>query len=139
MKSIYTHDWQTCTRSTWSHRSCQGISLQSIFRMIEDAAPEMTGYKRPQFCRVVSMDDTSYLQRRRHRLQPTRMKSSGGSFAVTVLLESDLTSRTVPIQPTPQLIVSQGVDYPGLAMAARPLQLYVLCIFICGHQFYLGR
>ncbi|KAG1903103.1 uncharacterized protein F5891DRAFT_1020511 [Suillus fuscotomentosus] len=22
-------------------------------------------------------------------------------------------------------------------MAARPLQLYVLCIFICGHQFYL--
>ncbi|KAG1862402.1 hypothetical protein C8R48DRAFT_709849 [Suillus tomentosus] len=36
-------------------------------------------------------------------------------------------------------IVSQGIDYPGLAMAARPLQLYVLCIFICGHQFYLGR
>jgi hypothetical protein len=35
-------------------------------------------------------------------------------------------------------IVSQGANYARLVLAARPFQLYVLCIFIYGSKFCLG-
>ncbi|KAG2065797.1 hypothetical protein BDR04DRAFT_1107862 [Suillus decipiens] len=136
-------------------------SLQSIFRTIEGAAADVTGYRRTQFRQIVSMSE---------HVPDAESMSFPDSKPDFVLAEVPPTSGPltpaldvgndgikwrqicgfVEVKPsvkegpnatrptTVRQIVSQGANYARLIMAARPFQLYVLCIFIYGHKFSLG-
>ncbi|KAG2036491.1 hypothetical protein BDR03DRAFT_982941 [Suillus americanus] len=136
-------------------------SLQNIFRTIEGAAADMTGYKRTQFRQIVPMAE---------RVPDAESMSFPDSKPDFVLAEVPPTPGPltpaldvgsdgvkwrqicgfIEVKPsvkegpnvnrptTVRQIVSQGANYARLIMAARPFQLYVLCIFIYGHKFSLG-
>ncbi|KAG0693251.1 hypothetical protein DFH29DRAFT_1084317 [Suillus ampliporus] len=135
--------------------------LQNIFRTIEGAAAEVTGYKRAQFRQVVALGE---------RIPDAENMSFPDNKPDFVLAEVPPTSEAltpeidagservkwrqicgfIEVKPTfnkgpnttststVRPIVSQGVNYARLILAARPFQLYVLCIFIYGPNFCLG-
>ncbi|KAG1720084.1 hypothetical protein EDB19DRAFT_1836220 [Suillus lakei] len=136
-------------------------SLQNIFRTIEGAAADVTGYKRTQFRQLVSMaervpdaEGMSFPDNKPDfmlaevppmsgPLTPALDAGSGGIKWRQIcgfievkpsIKEGPNGARSATVRP----IVSQGADYARLIMAARPFQLYVLCIFIYGHKFSLG-
>ncbi|KAG2335520.1 hypothetical protein BDR05DRAFT_1006731 [Suillus weaverae] len=135
--------------------------LQGIFRTIEGAAAEVTGYKRTQFRQLVSMsdhvpdaEDMSFPSNKPDfvlaEVPPTSdpltpiidVESDGVKWRqISGFIEVKPEAQEGPnvIKPTTvKQIVSQGANYARLIMAARPFQLYVLCMFIYGHKFSLG-
>ncbi|KAG1728435.1 hypothetical protein EDB19DRAFT_1832744 [Suillus lakei] len=136
-------------------------SLQNIFRTIEGAAADMTGYKRTQFRQLVSMakrvpdaEGMSFPDNKPDfvlaevppmlgPLTPALDVGSGGIKwrQICGFIEVKPSAKEGPNgarSTTVRHIVSQGANYARLIMAARPFQLYVLWIFIYGHKFSLG-
>ncbi|KAG2070715.1 hypothetical protein BDR04DRAFT_594243 [Suillus decipiens] len=135
--------------------------LQGIFRTIEGAEAETTGYKRTQFRQLVSMDDhvpdaenmpfpldkpdfvLAEVPPTSDPLTPTidvgsdcvKWRQISGFIEVkSNVREGPNATKSTPVRH----IVSEGANYARLIMAARPFQLYVLCVFIYGHKFSLG-
>ncbi|KAG2132092.1 hypothetical protein DEU56DRAFT_889432 [Suillus clintonianus] len=135
--------------------------LQEIFRMIEGAAAEVTGYKRTQFRQLVSMSDhvpdaeNMSFPHNKPDFVLAEVPPTSSSLTPAIDVGSDgvkwrQISGFIEVKPnvregpnvteptSVKQIVSQGADYARLIMAARPFQLYVLCVFIYGHKFSLG-
>ncbi|OAX34308.1 hypothetical protein K503DRAFT_869005 [Rhizopogon vinicolor AM-OR11-026] len=132
--------------------------LNNIFRMIEGAVARETRYKRSQFRQLVEMsdhvpdaEDMSFpvskpdfaLAEVPQTLEPLtpvvdvrtiKWRQICGFIEVKPKFEEgpNLKSKAV------RTIVSQGANYARLILAARPFQLYVLCVFIYGPKFSLG-
>ncbi|KAG2140711.1 hypothetical protein BD769DRAFT_116374 [Suillus cothurnatus] len=144
-----------------SHETYLYPPLQVIFRTIEGAAAEMTGYKRTQFRQLVSMAD--HVPDAENMSFPldkpdfvlAEVPLTSGPLTPAIDLGSDSIkwrqiSGFIDVKPDVKEgpnttksssvgeIVSQGANYARLIMAARPFQLYVLCVFIYGHKFSLG-
>ncbi|KAG2038403.1 hypothetical protein BDR03DRAFT_954704 [Suillus americanus] len=135
------------------------ISQQSIFRTIEGAAAEVTGYKRSQFRQVVSMDervgpDAENMSFPDNKPVFVLAEVPPASGPLTPAIDDEVkwrqicsfievrsdfkdgpnTTNTAAVKQ----IVSQGANYARLIMAARPFQLYDLYVFIYGHKFCLS-
>jgi hypothetical protein len=133
------------------------ISQQSMFRKIEGA--EKTGYKRSQFRQLVAMSE--HIPDAENMAFPDSKPdfvlaevpptSQSLTYAVDVgnlkwrqicgFIEIKTSSKDDPNAKNPttvKTIVSQGANYARLILAARPFQMYVLCIFIYGSSFCLG-
>ncbi|KAG1719046.1 hypothetical protein EDB19DRAFT_755780 [Suillus lakei] len=137
-------------------------SLQSIFRTIEGAAADLTGYRRTQFRQLVPMaervpdaEGMSFPDNKPDFVLaevpptsgPLTLALDAGSDGVKWRQICGFIEVKPSVNEGPNLgarstavrhIVSQGADSARLIMAARPFQLYVLCIFIYGHKFSLG-
>ncbi|KAG1837233.1 hypothetical protein DFJ58DRAFT_749558 [Suillus subalutaceus] len=133
--------------------------LQRIFRTIEGAAAEVTGYKRSQFHQVVSMDERAGPNAENMSFPDKKpvfvlAEVPPASGPLTPVIDDEVKWRQICsfIEVRPDFkdspnttntavvkqIVSQGADYARLIMVSRPFQLYVLCVFIYGHKFCLG-
>ncbi|KAG1747621.1 hypothetical protein EDB19DRAFT_1825990 [Suillus lakei] len=135
--------------------------LQAIFRTIEGAAAGVTGYKRTQFRQLASMSDhvpdaenmsfphikpDFVLTEVPPTSDPLTPAIDVGSDGVKWRQISGFIEVKSQVQDGPNMtkstsvkpIVSQAANYARLIMAARPFQLYVLCVFIYGHKFSLG-
>ncbi|KAG1721880.1 hypothetical protein EDB19DRAFT_2029478 [Suillus lakei] len=135
--------------------------LQAIFRTIEGAAAGVTGYKRTQFRQLVSMSDhvpdaenmsfphnkpdfvLAEVPPTSDPLTPAIDVGSDGvkwrQISGFIEVKSQVRDGPNVIKSTSvKPIVSQAANYARLIMAARPFQLYVLCVFIYGHKFSLG-
>ncbi|KAG1719222.1 hypothetical protein EDB19DRAFT_1861120 [Suillus lakei] len=135
--------------------------LQAIFRTIEGAAAGVTGYKRTQFRQLVSMSDhvpdaenMSFPHNKPDfvlaEVPPTsdpltpaidvgsdgvKWRQISGFIEVkSQVRDGPNVTKSTSVKP----IVLQAANYARLIMAARPFQLYVLCVFIYGHKFSLG-
>ncbi|KAG1721156.1 hypothetical protein EDB19DRAFT_1835653 [Suillus lakei] len=136
--------------------------IASIFRTIEGAAADLTGYRRTQFRQLVPMaeriPDTEGMSFPDNKPDFVLAEVPPTSGPLTLALDAGSDGVKwrqicgfIEVKPSvnegPNLgarstavrhIVSQGADSARLIMAARPFQLYVLCIFIYGHKFSLG-
>ncbi|OJA21145.1 hypothetical protein AZE42_10005 [Rhizopogon vesiculosus] len=132
--------------------------LNNMFRTIEGAVAKETQYKRSQFRQLVEMSDHV------PDAEDMSFPASKPDFALAEVpptlepLTPVVDVRTVkwrqicgfievkpkfeegpnPKSKAVRTIVSQGANYARLILAARPFQLYVLCVFIYGPKFSLG-
>ncbi|OJA13989.1 hypothetical protein AZE42_04604, partial [Rhizopogon vesiculosus] len=132
--------------------------LKNIFRAIEGAVAKQTGYKRSQFRQLVEMsdhvpdtDNMPFPDSKPHFVLaevPSTSEPLTPAIDVRVVKWRQICG-FIEVKPkfeegpnthskTVRTIVSQGANYARFILAARPFQLYVLCVFIYGSHFALG-